>query len=127
MRKPEPEASPRQVWLLQRKVTKVGAGLCKTTGWIHRAGLKAKNVAMVRAVSYRRIDDEGLHITIGDEDKVLPADNIIICAGQDPLCELQQPLLDMGKTVLLIGGAEVAAELDAKRAIHLGTTLAAEI
>ncbi len=127
LRKPEPEASPRQVWLLQRKETKVGAGLGKTTGWIHRAGLKAKNVAMVPSVSYRKIDDEGLHITVGDEDKVLPVDNIIICAGQDPLRALQQPLLDMGKTVHLIGGAEIAAELDAKRAIHRGTTLAADL
>ena len=124
---PHPEASPRQVWLLQRKKSKVGKGLGKTTGWIHRAGLKAKGVAMIPGVTYRRIDDEGLHVTIGEQDEILPADTIIIAAGQEPLRDLYQPLLDAGRSVHLIGGADVAAELDAKRAIHQGTILATEI
>lgn len=120
----QPEPSPREVYLLQRKVSKVGSGLGKTTGWIHRAGLTMKGVRMMPGVDYQRIDDKGLHITVGDESKVLPVDNVIICAGQDPLRELAD-----GLTVPchLIGGADVASELDAKRAINQGTRLAAEI
>uniref|UniRef100_A0A8W7PDE2 FAD/NAD(P)-binding domain-containing protein n=1 Tax=Anopheles coluzzii TaxID=1518534 RepID=A0A8W7PDE2_ANOCL len=124
---PQPHASPRQVYLLQRKQSKVGDGLGKTTGWIHRASLQMKKVKMLSGVSYHKIDDAGLHVSIKDELQVLPVDNVIICAGQDPLRELQQPLLDAGKTVHLIGGADVAAELDAKRAINQGATLAAAI
>ncbi|TRW99231.1 NADPH-dependent 2,4-dienoyl-CoA reductase [Paracoccus sp. M683] len=124
---PHPHPSPRQVWLLQRKSSKPGKDLGKTTGWIHRTGLKAKGVQMVSGVTYRRIDDQGLHLTVNGRDETLPADHIVICAGQDPLRDLFQPLLDAGRTVHLIGGADVAAELDAKTAIHQGVTLAAAI
>ena len=126
--KPEPHAPARQVFLLQRKASKVGDGLGKTTGWIHRTGLKNKQVQMLNSVEYLRIDDAGLHIRIGEgEEKLLPVDNIVICAGQDPLRELYDGLLDAGQSVHLIGGADVAAELDAKRAIDQGSRLAAAL
>ncbi|MDC7709662.1 NADPH-dependent 2,4-dienoyl-CoA reductase [Vogesella indigofera] len=124
---PQPHPSPREIYLLQRKSSKVGDGLGKTTGWIHRASLQMKKVQMIAGVSYDRIDDAGLHVTIKGEAQVLAVDNIIVCAGQDPLRELQQPLLAAGKAVHLIGGADVAAELDAKRAIDQGARLAAAI
>ncbi|OHX16466.1 NADPH-dependent 2,4-dienoyl-CoA reductase [Chromobacterium amazonense] len=124
---PQPHQSPREVYLLQRKTSKVGEGLGKTTGWIHRASLQMKRVKMLSGVSYDKIDDAGLHITVKGESQVLPVDNVVICAGQDPLRELLQPLQDAGKTVHLIGGADVAAELDAKRAIDQGSRLAAAI
>jgi len=127
LRQPDVEAPPRKVFLLQRKTSKVGDGLGKTTGWIHRTGLKARRVGMFAGVNYDRIDDAGLHVTVDDQKQVLPVDNVIICAGQEPLRELQQGLLDAGCRVHLIGGADVAAELDAKRAINQGTRLAAEI
>ncbi|OHX21812.1 FAD-dependent oxidoreductase [Chromobacterium sphagni] len=123
----QPHKSPREVYLLQRKTSKVGENLGKTTGWIHRESLKMKRVKMLSGVSYDKIDDQGLHITVKGEAQVLAVDNVVICAGQDPLRELQQPLLAAGKTVHLIGGADVAAELDAKRAINQGTRLAAAI
>jgi 2,4-dienoyl-CoA reductase (NADPH2) len=124
--KPEPHAPARQVFLLQRKASKVGDGLGKTTGWIHRTGLKNKQVQMLNSVEYLRIDDAGLHIRIGEgEEKLLPVDNIVICAGQDPLRELYDGLVDAGQSVHLIGGADLAAELDAKRAIDQGSRLAA--
>lgn len=124
--KPELHAPARQVFLLQRKASKVGDGLGKTTGWIHRTGLKNKQVQMLNSVEYLRIDDAGLHIRIGEgEEKVLPVDNIVICAGQDPLRELYDGLVEAGQAVHLIGGADVAAELDAKRAIDQGSRLAA--
>ena len=119
-----PEASPREVWLLQRKSSKVGAGLGKTSGWVHRAGLLAKGVHMLAGCSYHKIDDQGLHLSIGDQEMLLPVDNVIVCAGQDPLREL---LDDLTKPHHLIGGADEAAELDAKRAIDQGTRLAARI
>ncbi|GGO78904.1 2,4-dienoyl-CoA reductase [Marinobacterium nitratireducens] len=122
--RPQPEPSPREVWLLQRKTSKVGAGLGKTSGWVHRAGLLAKGVHMVAGCEYVRIDDQGLHLKVNGESQVLPVDNVIICAGQDPLRELQTGL---EKPSRLIGGADVAAELDAKRAIDQGTRLAAAI
>ena len=122
--KPEVHAPARQVYLLQRKASKVGDGLGKTTGWIHRAGLKNKHVQMLNSVEYLSIDNDGLHIRIGEgEPQVLPVDNIVICAGQDPLRELQDGLLAAGQSVHLIGGADVAAELDAKRAIKLFISL----
>ncbi|MBX3632835.1 MAG: NADPH-dependent 2,4-dienoyl-CoA reductase [Simplicispira sp.] len=117
-------AVPRKVYLLQRKTSKVGEGLGKTTGWIHRTGLKNRGVEMIPGVQYRRIDDAGLHITVGDKDMTLPVDNIIVCAGQDPNRELQAALEAKGVRVHLIGGADKAAELDAKRAIQQGTELA---
>ncbi len=119
--------SPRQIFLLQRKTSKVGEGLGKTTGWIHRTSLAMRGVKMLNSVSYESIDDEGLHIIRAEQASCLPVDTIIICAGQEPRRELHQPLLDMGKTVHLIGGADVAVELDARRAIEQGTRLALAI
>jgi len=125
---PELHVPARKVFLLQRKDSKVGDGLGKTTGWIHRTGLKNKQVQMLNSVEYVQIDDAGLHIRIaGGEVKVLPVDNIVICAGQDPLRELYDGLLEAGQNVHLIGGADVAAELDAKRAINQGSRLAAQL
>lgn len=122
----QPHPAARQVFLLQRKKTKVGDGLGKTTGWIHRTGLKNKNVQMLNSVEYVKVDDAGLHIRIaGGEEQVLPVDTVIVCAGQDPLRELQQGLESAGQRVHLVGGADVAAELDAKRAIDQGSRLAA--
>ncbi|MBN7796179.1 NADPH-dependent 2,4-dienoyl-CoA reductase [Parahaliea mediterranea] len=118
------EKSPREVFLLQRKDTKVGAGLGKTTGWIHRTGLKRKGVTMLSSCEYHKIDSEGLHISVNGEHRVLDVDNVILCAGQEPLNELASGLR---KPYHLIGGADVAAELDAKRAIDQGTRLAAAI
>ena len=115
------------MYLLQRKASKVGDGLGKTTGWIHRASLQMRGVKMVNGVSYDLIDDAGLHITVKGETQVLPVANVVICAGQDPLRELVEPLQARGQTVHLIGGADVAAELDAKRAILQGTQLALSI
>ncbi|WP_397456982.1 FAD-dependent oxidoreductase [Pseudomonas versuta] len=126
--KPDVHAPARQVFLLQRKASKVGDGLGKTTGWIHRTGLKNKQVQMLNSVEYLSIDNDGLHIRIGEgEPQVLPVDNIVICAGQDPLRELQDGLIAAGQNVHLIGGADVAAELDAKRAINQGSRLAAQL
>ncbi|MGB1950361.1 MAG: FAD-dependent oxidoreductase [Marinobacter sp.] len=130
---PEVPEPAREVYLLQRKASKVGKNLGKTTGWIHRTSLKNRQVQMVPGVTYRKIDDQGLHITVTPkgaeqgEDKLLPVDTIILCAGQEPLRELQQGLESAGLAVHLIGGADVAAELDAKRAIDQGSRLAAEI
>ncbi|QGZ71929.1 NADPH-dependent 2,4-dienoyl-CoA reductase [Aeromonas hydrophila] len=124
---PEIDAPERQVWLLQRKESKVGDGLGKTTGWIHRTVLKNRKVEMLSGVQYLRIDDEGLHIQVGEQQQCLPVDQVIICAGQEPLKELQAGLQAAGKPVHIIGGADVAAELDAKRAIRQGAELAAVI
>lgn len=125
---PQVPAPARQVYLLQRKASKVGNGLGKTTGWIHRAGLKNKRVQMLSGVEYLSIDDAGLHVRVGEgEPQLLAVDNIVICAGQDPLRELQDGLLAAGQSVHLIGGADVAAELDAKRAINQGSRLAAQL
>ncbi|MGY4001411.1 NADPH-dependent 2,4-dienoyl-CoA reductase [Aeromonas sp. XH] len=125
--KPEIDAPERQIWLLQRKESKVGDGLGKTTGWIHRTVLKNRRVQMLSGVQYLRIDDQGLHIQVGDAKQCLPVDQVIICAGQEPLKELQAGLQAAGKPVHIIGGADVAAELDAKRAIRQGAELAAVI
>lgn len=124
---PEIDAPERQIWLLQRKESKVGDGLGKTTGWIHRTVLKNRKVQMLSGVQYLRIDDEGLHIQVGETRQCLPVDQVIICAGQEPLKELQARLQAAGKPVHIIGGADVAAELDAKRAIRQGAELAAVI
>lgn len=123
----EPEAPEvdKEVFLLQRKKSKVGKNLGKTTGWIHRSSLKNRQVKMINGCSYERIDDQGFHILVNDEPKTLEVDTIIICAGQDPLRELQEGLETAGESVHLIGGADVAAELDAKRAINQGSRLAA--
>ena len=122
-----PPQSPRQVFLLQRKTSKPGKNLGKTTGWIHRASLKHRHVQMIPGVTYRKIDDQGLHVTIQDEDRILDVDTIILCTGQEPLRELQAALVEGGASVHLIGGADVAAELDAKRAIDQGSRLAAAL
>jgi 2,4-dienoyl-CoA reductase (NADPH2) len=115
---------PRKIYLLQRKKSKVGDGLGKTTGWIHRTALKNREVEMLNRVSYQRIDDAGLHITVGDQPMTLQVDTVVVCAGQEPQRALQADLQAAGVTVHLIGGASVAAELDAKRAILEGTLLA---
>ena len=118
------DSSPRQVWLLQRKASKVGDGLAKTTGWIRRTTLVKRGVIMLGGVSYERIDDSGLHVRIGDELKLLPVDSVIICAGQDSERSLEAPLKAAGVAVTCIGGASLATELDAKRAIAQGTEVA---
>jgi len=115
------------VHLLQRKSSKVGDGLGRTTGWIHRTELKARGVAMTLGVRYERIDEAGLHVQIDGQPQTLPADTVVVCAGQEPQRELLGALQAAGCTVHLIGGADEAAELDAKRAIDQGTRLAAEI
>jgi 2,4-dienoyl-CoA reductase (NADPH2) len=117
----------REIFLLQRKNTKVGKGLGKTTGWIHRSALQRKQVQMMAGVDYVKIDDQGLHIQVNKKPQILEVDNVILCAGQEPLRELQQGLKDRGITTHLIGGADVASELDAKRAIRQGAELAASI
>ncbi|MFH7334558.1 FAD-dependent oxidoreductase [Streptomyces sp. KHY 26] len=124
---PRRPATPRQVHLLQRKTTKVGAGLGKTTGWIHRTELKHRGVTMVPGVRYDRIDDAGLHITVGEESTVLEVDTVVLCTGQEPRRDLYEELVAAGRSVHLIGGADVAAELDAKRAIKQGTEVAAAL
>ncbi|WP_330302580.1 MULTISPECIES: NADPH-dependent 2,4-dienoyl-CoA reductase [unclassified Streptomyces] len=124
---PERPAPPRTVHLLQRKDTKVGAGLGKTTGWIHRTELKHRGVTMVPGVRYDRIDDAGLHVTVDGHSQVLEVDTIVLCTGQEPRRDLYEELLAAGRSVHLIGGADVAAELDAKRAIKQGTELAAAL
>lgn len=121
------EASPRDIYLLQRKTSKVGGGLGKTTGWIHRTTLANKGVNMMNGVTYQKIDDAGLHITLGDEPRCLEVDNVIICAGQESLRALQEPLKAASISVHLIGGADKALELDAKRAIDQGSRLAADL
>lgn len=118
---------PRKVYLLQRKTSKVGAGLGKTTGWIHRSALKKKHVEMLSAVQYDKVDDAGLWITLDGQQRCLAVDNVIICAGQESERSLYDELSHQGAPVHLIGGASVAAELDAKRAIRQGAELAAKI
>lgn len=118
---------PRQVFLLQRKDGKLGDGLGKTTGWIHRTMLKDKDVKMLSSVIYEKIDDQGLHIRIREKSEILKVDHVVICAGQESLRELEQPLIQAGVKVNVIGGADLAQELDAKRAIDQGFRLAVKI
>jgi 2,4-dienoyl-CoA reductase (NADPH2) len=119
----------RQVVLVQRKTTPVGAGLGKTSGWAHRANLRAAGVETVAGATYHRIDDDGLHLTFEDgrADRMLAVDQVVICAGQEPNRDLLTSLQEAGLTAHVIGGADVAAELDAKRAIDQGTRLAASL
>jgi len=124
---PKAETSEREVYLLQRKTSKVGAGLGKTSGWVHRATLNKKGVKMLAGVTYQKVTDEGLWIEQDGQSQLLEVDHIVICAGQVPQRELQQQLEQAGMQVHLIGGADVAAELDAKRAIRQGAELAAKI
>jgi 2,4-dienoyl-CoA reductase (NADPH2) len=130
-----PAAQPepvRQLYLLQRKTSRLGAGLGKTSGWVHRAVLARNGVVMLGGVQYDRIDDQGLHITVGGEQRLLSVDNVVICAGQDSLVELM-PSAEEAKANASwprfhkIGGAALAAELDAKRAIKEGAELAAAL
>ncbi|GLQ93676.1 NADPH-dependent 2,4-dienoyl-CoA reductase [Dyella acidisoli] len=124
---PQPEPAARQIWLLQRTAGRPGARLNKTTGWVHRTTLKNKRVTMLGGVSYDRFDDQGLHITVDGKAQVLPVDNVVTCAGQEPYRSLADALKEQGHpSVHVIGGADVAAELDAKRAIAQGTRLATE-
>jgi len=122
-----PEKPERQVWLLQRSAGRPGGRLNKTSGWVHRATLKNKRVQMLGGVTYDRIDDAGLHVTIDGKAQVLDVDNVIVCAGQEPNRELHEALVAKGVDVRLVGGADVAAELDAKRAIDKATRLAATL
>ena len=123
----EPEPPQREVWLLQRTEGALGKRLGKTTGWVHRATLKRAQVRMLGGVEYRRIDDAGLHIAVDGQERVLDVDHVIVCAGQESRRDLLAPLQAAGRTVHIIGGADVAAELDAKRAIAQGSALAAQL
>jgi 2,4-dienoyl-CoA reductase (NADPH2) len=125
---PRVDAPVREVHLLQRKASKVGAGLGKTSGWVHRATLQRKGVTMLAGVGYEKIDDAGLHITVGGESRVLEVDNVIVCAGQESLAELMPAEgATQGPRFHKIGGAALAGELDAKRAIREGAELAARL
>lgn len=121
------EKPQREIYLLQRKASSVGGGLGKTTGWIHRTGLKNRDVKMVAGASYEKIDDQGLHIVVNDKPMILDVDHVIICAGQEPYTAMFDELKQAGRNVHLIGGALEAGELDAKRAIRQGAELAAKI
>ena len=126
----QPEKPKRQVYLLQRKAQKLGKGLGKTTGWIHRAALAMKHVKMLGGVNYEEISAKGLHISYGEAREnltILEADDIVLCAGQIPYRDLFDALNAQDASVHVIGGADVASELDAKRAINQGSRLAAEL
>jgi 2,4-dienoyl-CoA reductase (NADPH2) len=127
LRPPRRPAPPRTVHLLQRRPGKVGAGLGRTTGWIHRSELTHRGVTMIAGVTYERIDDEGLHITLDGRPRVIPADTVVVCAGQEPNRDLYKQLRAAAAPVHVIGGADIATELDAKRAIRHGTELAAAL
>ena len=124
---PAPERPAREIWLLKRSEGKHGASLGKTTGWIHRSNLKMKKVHMLAGVEYLKADDEGLHIRQDRQVKILPVENIVVCAGQEPLRALWEPLRAAGIPAHLIGGANLATELDAKRAVKEGAELAARL
>ena len=124
---PQPLASPREIYLLKRSKGKHGKNLGKTTGWIHRSSLAMKEVKMLADVSYEKIDDQGLHIKVGEEQQILDVDHVIICAGQVSLKELEAGLSAAGQNVHLIGGANIAAQLDAKMAIKEASELAAKL
>jgi 2,4-dienoyl-CoA reductase (NADPH2) len=129
----KPRTPAREVTLIQRKTTPIGIGLGKTSGWAHRAVLKQSKVTMVSGATYDRIDDDGLHITVDGAPQVVACDTVVVCAGQDSVRGLYDVLdhrsahLTAGATVHLIGGADVAAELDAKRAIKQGTEVVAAL
>ena len=123
--RPQVEAPPRKLWLLQRSGGKPGAKLGKTTGWIHRSTLKAKGVVALSNVEYLGVDDSGLRIRIAGVEQLLPVDHVVVCAGQEPLRTLADPLIAAGRSPHLIGGADIASELDAKRAIAQASKLAA--
>jgi 2,4-dienoyl-CoA reductase (NADPH2) len=124
---PTPEAPARLVHLVQRRATPIGAGLGRTTGWIHRAVLTQRGVRLVRGATYERIDDAGLHLMVDGEPMLLEVDTVVVCTGQEPQRELYEGLLAAGVHVALVGGADVAAELDAERAIRQATEVAAAL
>jgi 2,4-dienoyl-CoA reductase (NADPH2) len=127
---PRVEPPARKVYLLQRKATPLGKGLGKTTGWIHRAALRMKRVEMLGGVNYEGIDERGLHVTFGEartQPTLLEVDHVVLCAGQESVDGLYEPLRAAGCSVHKIGGADLAAELDAKRAIDQGSRLAARL
>jgi 2,4-dienoyl-CoA reductase (NADPH2) len=122
----KPRTTVREVTLLQRKTTPIGIGLGKTSGWAHRAVLKQSGVVQVSGVTYDRVDDAGLHVTVDGEPRVLEVDHVVLCAGQESVRDLYDELLAVRPdSTHLVGGADVAAELDAKRAIEQGTRVAA--
>ena len=129
--KPRPEASPREVYMFQRKRTRQGKGLGKTTGWVHRAAVKMKRVKQISGASYERIDDDGLHLAFRDVEgrimrrQVLDVDSVVLCTGQESVRDLVEPLKEAGIPSTVIGGADFASELDAKRAIRQGTEVVA--
>jgi 2,4-dienoyl-CoA reductase (NADPH2) len=127
LKEPKPRAPKREVWLCQRKAGKLGAGLGKTTGWIHRARVQQEGVQQLADCRYVKVDDAGLHLTVGGEARVLPVDDVVICAGQEPARELFEALKSAGVAAHLIGGAHEAGELDAKRAIAQGVEVGAEV
>jgi 2,4-dienoyl-CoA reductase (NADPH2) len=124
---PQPEAAARLVHLVQRKASPVGAGLGRTTGWIHRAVLAQRGVKTIRGATYERIDDAGLHLRVDGEPMVLEVDTVVVCTGQEPQRELYEGLLAAGVHVDLVGGADIASELDAERAIRQATEVAAAL
>ena len=124
---PQPLPSPREIFLLKRSKGKHGKNLGKTTGWIHRASLAMKKVKMIHSVQYDKVDDAGLHISVGEEKQILPVDHVVICAGQEPLRAMHEELVAAGTNVHLIGGANIAAQLDAKKAINEASYLAAKL
>jgi 2,4-dienoyl-CoA reductase (NADPH2) len=125
--KPAEPRLERQITMVQRRPGRMGRGLGVSTGWVLRLQLAKRKVAQVTGASYRKIDDAGLHITVGTEDRVLPADTIVLCTGQEPERTLHGELAALGVTAHLIGGAHEAAELDAMRAIDQGMRLALEL
>jgi 2,4-dienoyl-CoA reductase (NADPH2) len=127
---PEPAPAERQVTLMQRKPEKPGRGLAKTTGWIHRASLQAKAVTMIGGVNYERIEAAGVRVSFGpgrEGARLVPADTVVLCSGQESNRALADRLIAAGRPVHVIGGADVAAELDAKRAIDQAMRLAATL
>jgi 2,4-dienoyl-CoA reductase (NADPH2) len=123
---PQMATSPREVWLLQRKASKLGDGLAKTTGWARRLLLQKRGVHMLGGVEYVKIDDAGLHIRVNGEERLLPVDNVVLCAGQESERGLVADLEAAGIEHTVIGGADVAGELDAKRAIWQAVEFAVE-
>jgi 2,4-dienoyl-CoA reductase (NADPH2) len=117
----------REVWLLQRKTSTIGKDLGRTSGWAHRLVLKDSGVHHVTGVTYDRVDDAGLHVTVDGEHRVLEVDHVVVCAGQESVRSLYDDLVERGVSAHLVGGADVAAELDAKRAIKQGTEVAARL
>ena len=124
---PEPRTTLREVTLVQRKTTPIGIGLGKTSGWAHRAVLRQSGVTQVSGATYDRVDDAGLHVTVDGQPRVIPCDHVVVCAGQESVRSLYDELVEAGVRAHLVGGADVATELDAKRAIDQGTRVVAAL